>query len=251
MGVTMALCSGCFDVLQEIWLEAGGGGRLRLELSLPKALLAMGRFGGDDLLVSVREDAANVKADMAKDPDIRNFEYRTVEEPDAFKLVYEVEAKDASKLVAAQARALAALARRSGRDGGSGGGLRQSPVDFSVERKLGLGLEFTGALRAGAPRREDRAGDELGKAVAGAMLGGHTITVRLHAPFILSSNGTLDEAHTTAEWKVPLSSLVEPGFRQEMTAQALSVDWKMGAGLVLGAVLIAGWMLGRLTARRR
>src|SRR5262249_8226348 len=48
---TMVMCSGCFDLVQEIWLEAGGGGRLRLEISLPKTLLGLGRMAGEDLLV--------------------------------------------------------------------------------------------------------------------------------------------------------------------------------------------------------
>lgn len=247
---TLALCSGCFDLVQEIWLEAGGGGRLRLEVILPKTLLGLGRIGGEDLLVSVREDAANAKAELAKDPDIRKFDYRTEEEAGVFKLIYEVESNDASKLQAAQARALAALAKKAGRGGEDRGG-GETPVAFAVERKLGLGLDFKGAVAAGPEPREGSAGEEFGKAMAGAMLGGHTVTVRLHAPFILSSNGTMDATRSTVEWKVPLGALVEPGFRLEMNAQALAVDWKVGVALAAGALLLVGLVLGRLTSRRR
>lgn len=245
--VAMAMCSGCFDLVQEIWLEAGGGGRLRLEISLPKSLLAMGRLGGEDLLVSVREDAANAKAELAKDPDIRSFDYRSEEGPGVFKLIYEVDAKDASKLAAAQARALAALARKA--RGGSAGP-STSPVDFSIDRKLGLGLEFKGTL-AGRATEPGRGGDELGRAMADAMLGGHAITVRLHAPFVLSTNGQMDAARSTVEWKVPLSALAEPGFHQELSAQALSVDWKVGVAIAALALVLFGWVLGRLGGRRR
>jgi hypothetical protein len=246
---TLALCSGCFDLVQEIWLEVGGGGRMRLEVVLPKTLLGLGRIGGEDLLVSVREDAANAKAELAKDPDIRKFEYRTEEEAGSFKLIYEVESNDASKLQAAQARALSALASKARRRGEVRSG--ETPVAFTVERKLGLGLEFKGAMAAGSERQENDAGEEFGKAMAGAMLGGHTVTVRLHAPFILSTNGTLDATRSTVEWKVPLSALVEPGFRQELDAQALAVSWKVGAALAAGALVLVGLVLGRLTGRRR
>ncbi|HVE82295.1 MAG TPA: hypothetical protein VND93_05585 [Myxococcales bacterium] len=249
-GASLLLCSGCFDVVEEIWLEAGGGGRLRLEISLPKSLLSMGRLGGEDLLVSVREDAANAKAELARDPDIRRFDYRTEEKPGVFNLVYEVEANDAAKLQAAQARALSVLASRAGK---GRGGMRQSPVDFSVARRFGLGFDFQGALGGGSEKEDGKAdpGDDIGKAMAGAMLGGHAITVRLHAPFILSTNGAMDPTRTTAEWKVPLTALMEPGFKQELTAQALAVDWKVGAAGAVVALLLLGTLFGRLTARRR
>ena len=126
---TLAMCSGCFDLVQEIWLEAGGGGRLRLEISLPKTLLGLGRMGGEDLLVTVREDAANAKAELSKDPDIRRFEYRTEEAVGVFKLIYEVESNDVSKLQAAQARALAVLAKKAGRGGEDG---RKTPVAWEM-----------------------------------------------------------------------------------------------------------------------
>jgi hypothetical protein len=245
---TLALCSGCFDLVQEIWLEAGGGGRMRLEVILPKTLLGLGRIGGEDLLVSVREDAANAKAELAKDPDIRKFDYRTEEEAGAFKLIYEVESNDVSKLQAAQARALSALASKAGRRQTRDG---VTPVAFTVERRLVLGLDFKGAVAAGPERQESDPGEEFGKAMAGAMLGGHTVTVRLHAPFILSTNGTMDATRSTVEWKVPLSALVEPGFRQEMDAQALAVSWKVGVALAAGALVLVGLVLGRLTGRRR
>jgi len=246
----LALCSGCFDLVQEIWLEAGGGGRLKLEIVLPKSLLGLGRMGGEDLLVSVREDAANAKAELAKDPDIRKFDYRTEEEAGAFKLIYEVESNDASKLPAAQARALAALAKKAGREGSDGSG--KGPVAFEVRRRFGLGFEFQGAVAGNAGEKSgNQAADDFGKAMAGAMLGGHTITVRLHAPAIVSSNGTIDATRSMVEWKVPLSSLAEPGFRQEMTAEALAVDWKVGAALAVAALVLVGMVLGRLTSRRR
>lgn len=243
----LALCSGCFDLVQEIWLEAGGGGRLKLEIALPKSLLGLGRMGGEDLLVSVREDAANAKAELAKDPDIRRFDYRTEEEAGSFKLIYEVESNDASKLPAAQARALAVLAKKAGREGSGNKG----PVAFEVRRKFGLGFEFQGAVVGGGEKSGTQAGDDFGKAMAGAMLGGHTVTVRLHAPAILSSNGTIDATRSMVEWKVPLSALAEPGFKQELTAEALAVDWKVGAVLAVAAVLLVGMVLGRLTSRRR
>jgi len=245
----LALCSGCFDVVEEIWLEVGGGGRLRLEIALPKSLLGLGRMGGEDLLVSTREDAANAKAELAKDPDIRKFDYRTEEDAGSFKLIYEVESSDASKLPAAQARALAVLAKKARREQGDGSG--KGPVAFEVRRKLGLKLEFQGAVAGGGEKSGDQVGDDLGKAMAGAMLGGHDITVRLHAPFILSSNGTMDAARSMVEWKVPLSALAEPGFKQDLTAEALAVDWKVGIGLGVAALLLVGIVLGRLTSRRR
>jgi len=106
-------------------------------------------------------------------------------------------------------------------------------------------------VAAGPESKTNDPGEELGKAMAGAMLGGHTVTVRLHAPLILSSNGTLDATRSTAEWKVPLNALVEPGFRQDLSAQALVVDWKVGAALGAGALVLVGLVLGRLTSRRR
>jgi len=245
----LALCSGCFALVQEVWPEAGGGGRMRLEISLPKSLLSMGRLGGEDLLVSVREDAANAKAELAKDPDIRRFDYRAEEEPGLFKLIYEVESNDASKLQAAQARALAVLAKKAGR-GGGGADPQKGPLAIAVQRRFGLWFDVAGAV-AGGPEKPRGADIDLGNAMAGAMLGGHFITVRLHAPIILSTNGTLDATRSTVEWKVPLTALAEPGFHQDLTAQALALDWKVAAVLLAGGLVLVGVVVGRITSRRR
>lgn len=242
---SLVLLTGCFDLLEEIWLETGGGARLKVEISVPKALLAMGRLGGQDLLLSVREDAANVKAELEKDPDLTGFEYRTEEDGAIYKLIYEIATRDATKLAAVQQRTLAAVAQRAS---------SESPVRYSIQRRFGVvGHVFEGVV---ASERDSKspAGDqaeEIAQAMAGAMLGGHAITLRLHAPAILSSNGEMDSDRTTAEWKIPLSKLVQPGFRQEMRAETLAVGWRMGA--VLGAVglLLVGMMIGRLTGRRR
>jgi hypothetical protein len=45
--------------------------------------------------------------------------------------------------------------------------------------------------------------------------------------------------------------MVEPGFRQELSAEALAVDWKVAAVAVAAALVLVGLVLGRLTARRR
>jgi hypothetical protein len=248
---SLVFLTGCFDLLEEIWLETTGGGRLRVEISLPKTLLAMGRLGGEDVLVSVREDAANVKAELEKDPDITRFDYRSEEDRTSFRLIYEVATRDATKLSTAQERMLAALARRASSSGSGSGKL---PVQFTIQRRYGVvGHVFEGVVAGERDADKSSGGREvdLAEAMAGALLGGHGITVRVHAPAITSSNGELNADRNTAEWKIPFSAMVKGDFRQELRAETLAVDWKMSVVIVAVGLVLFGMVLGRLTGRRR
>jgi hypothetical protein len=73
------------------------------------------------------------------------------------------------------------------------------------------------AGEATAPGTEEM--DAAGKAFLASMFAGKHFTVRLHAPKVASSNGTVDATATTSEWKIPLTELMEQEGLQELRAE--------------------------------
>src|SRR5690349_1263573 len=96
--------SGCFDLLEEIWVSPDGSARMVLDVSLPKGLL---QLAGQDPFTRMREEAKKTEAVLKEDPAVKRFAFRDFEEAGVHHLVYELEVNDASKLPELHRRAAA------------------------------------------------------------------------------------------------------------------------------------------------
>jgi hypothetical protein len=208
---TLALLTltGCFDLVQEVWINPDGSARVVLDLAIPKGLMALGETrGGKSLLDQVREEQEAAREKVGKDPNVEKLEQRTYEEGDKVHLVHDLTVRDATKLPELY-RQLADDAARE-RKGSPG------HWDFRIERDGG-DYVFTQRFapdKAAAPvkDREDPAelaAKEIAKGMAKALFANNHVTVRVHGPGIGETNGTMNEKKDTVEWKVPLAELVD------------------------------------------
>lgn len=229
--LALAGLTGCFDVLEELWINADGSARLLVDVALPDSLL---RLGGHEVVTRFREEAKRTEAELEQDPNVTKFAVRDYAEAGMQHFVYELEVKDATQLQATMQKALARAASSQS---------ELSGLRFDIAEADSGGLRFTqrlapggaSAVDAGTGRVEpsEAIARDLGKHFAGAMLGGRFFTVRVHGPAITETNGVLNEEKTTAEWKIPLADLAAGTGPSELRAKV-----QTGAPLWLWAVII-------------
>lgn len=216
---TLALLSltGCFDLLEEVWVYPDGSARMVLDITLPKSLVDLAKVTSQDPLAEARERARAAEARLKQNPDITHFEMRDYEEAGEFHLRYDLTVKDVSKLPELQRQAMEEASRDDrARVGGN--------WDFRIER-TGIGeyvfVQRFDSDKAAAATGDDPANEatkELGRQMAKALLGGNHLTVRVHAPGFGETNGTLNEQKDTVEWKMSMAELMDGSSPRELRA---------------------------------
>lgn len=205
--------TGCFDVLEELWLNPDGSARLVVDLGVPRSLSGLSQLaGGKDLLAQVREKQEATEAEVRQDPNVTELVSRTYEKDDQVHLVYEVSVKDATKLPDTYRKIFQKAAQRE----------QATPVDwdFRLERDGGdyvfvrrfapAGADAAKATDSDAEDPAQKAAREVAKGLAKAMFVNTHFTVIVHGPGILETNGTVNEKKDTVQWKVPFSELMDP-----------------------------------------
>ncbi|MBZ4419366.1 hypothetical protein [Myxococcus sp. RHSTA-1-4] len=241
---TLALLTltGCFDVVQELWLNPDGSARVVVDLGIPTSLGALAKaIGGKELLEQVGEQREQLQAAVANDPNVVELVLRQYEDGDQFHLVQELTVKDASKLPE--------LFRKVSESTGSqqqGSGT----WDFRIERDGGDYVFTQRFVPDKAPTAEDgddaaaQVGQVLAKEMVKALLAKNSITVRVHGPSIGETNGTVNEKKDTVEWKVSLAELVDgPAEGREFRAVVHSGEplwlWPVVIGVPLAVLGLA------------
>jgi hypothetical protein len=244
--------TGCFDLLQEVWLLPDGSGRVVVDVALPKPLLDLARAQGKDPLEELRAEARATEADLKKDPDVTKFELREYEQDGQQHLVYDLTVRDATRLGELQKRAMehSAAAKQQGQAGPS----------FRIERR-GFG-EYIFIQRFGEPKEQpdtpngaknpmEQAARDFGTQMARALLGNHFYVVRVHGQSISETNGTLNEKKDTVEWKYSLADLVneaQQGKELHAVVRAGTPLWLWPVMLGVPLLVLA---LAVMAARRR
>lgn len=244
--------TGCFDLLQEVWLLPDGSGRVVFDVGLPKTFLDLARTQGKDPLEQLRADARATEAELKKDPDVTKFEFREYEEGGQQHFVYDLTVKDATRLGELQRRAMEQSA--SAKQG------KAADVAFRIERR-GFG-EYVFVQRFGEPKNEPGAANgadepvgqaarDFGTQMARALLGNHFFIVRVHGQSIAETNGTLNEKKDTVEWKyslVDVANAANKGMELRAVVQAGPPLWLWP--VVLGVPLLV-LVLAVMAARRQ
>ncbi|WNG43581.1 hypothetical protein F0U60_05275 [Archangium minus] len=243
--------TGCFDLLQEIWLLPDGSGRVVFDVGLPKSFLDLARTKGMDPLQELRAAAKATEEDLKKDPDVTKFEFREYEQDGQQHLVYDLTVKDITRLGELQKRAMEHNA--SAKQG-------KKELAFHVERR-GFG-EYVFVQRFGEPKDpsgttngtknpSEQAARDIGAQLARALLGNHFYIVRVHGQSITETNGTLNEKKDTVEWKyslVDLADEAQTGTELRAVVQAGPPLWLWP--VVLGVPLLV-LALAVMAARRQ
>lgn len=207
---TLALLTltGCFDLVQEVWLNPDGSAKVVADVAIPKSLGTLAKVaGGKDLVDQLHEQRKQAQEAVAKDPNVTELVLRQYEEGEQLHLVQELTVKDATKLPE--------LFRKVVHDAASGQQENPGAWDFNLEREGG-DYVFTQRFipdRAPASANSDdpaeRAGQAIAKEMAKALFAKNFVTLRVHGPGIGETNGTVNAEKTTVEWKVSIAELMD------------------------------------------
>jgi hypothetical protein len=208
--LSLLTLTGCFDVVQELWINPDGSARLMVDVALPKSLGMLAQaHGGKSLVDQLHEQRKAAQETLSKNPDVQALVMRQYDEGDVLHLVHELTVKDATKLPE--------LYRQVWEDSTRDQQQAAGDWDFRVEREGGnyiVTQRFTPAT-AGLPSstgQEDlteQLAKDLAKGMTKALFANHHVTLRIHGPGIGETNGTVNEKKDTVEWKVPLAELVD------------------------------------------
>jgi hypothetical protein len=242
--VPLLTLTGCFDVLEELWLHPDGSAKLVVDLAVPKSLTGLSQLaGGKDLHAHVREQQATAEAEVRKDPNVTELVLRDFEKDGQVHFVYELSVKDATKLPE--------LYKRIFQQASSGEQASAGDWDFRLEREGGNYVYVRRFVPAGAGLGNKDSKDpaeqvarEIGKGLARALLGDHHFTVIVHGPGIVESNGTVNEKKDTVQWKLSLAELMDsPAEGRELRAVVSAGEplwlWAVVLGVPLAVLGLA------------
>lgn len=224
---------GCIEITQEVWINGDGSGRMTMDLGLSEQLLSMAGSGGEDPLAKFREQAKKTKAELQKDPNVSSVAITERKEGGDQHFVYDVQVKDVTRLRDVESRL------SSSGPLGEDGKVRDKG-EFKIEKQPNGRLLFL--MRLQTPKQDGKGGkqaDALARGMAAAMFGNRAVTIRLHAPKIADTNGTLDDQKTTVEWRIPLVDLIS-----EKAGRELRAEVEMPSGVPWLWIALAGGAIG-------
>lgn len=230
--VSLLFLAGCIEVSQEIWINADGSGRLKMDIGFSEALLSFAQQAEKNPLNEFRTQAAQKQEELKKDPNVKNVTFSERKESGTQFFTYDVEVRDVTKIAAVQKAV--APGDMPGAAAGEGAPGAPKAEDFHIEKlpsgnvSFRLKMESPGGM--GGEEGASPEQDQMAKAMMASMFGDKAITVKVHGPRIVTTNGKLDAAKTTAEWRIPLVELAsaKKGTVTEMTAE---VELAGGGGL--------------------
>jgi len=255
------LFTGCFEILEEIWVNNDGTGRIKIDIGVSEAMMSMGNGEGDDsTFSSLDADFQKTKEEVEKNPKIKRIDFKQYTDGGMKHFVFDVEVNDLSALNDFQRIVYA------GKDSSEEGAEKGMPLensDLTIEKKDGKIVfvrtigEKTADQEVGQMAESDTSGqdssgkavEEMGNAMAGAMFGNYNYTVRLHADNISTANGKIDDQKKMVEWKIPFGQLVT-GKHKELRAEIVTTEGNM-VMMIVGAVLVIGVLGGIVAVMRR
>jgi len=216
-------CVGCLELTQEVWVNSDGSGRMRLDIALPKELLEMAsETDGDNPLAETLQEYERLKADPSQIPNLRSVDQSEYVEGEFHHFVMELEVGDVTLL----AETMSQLQKRTAitDEPGTGADELASQHEMKLERIGRDRMMFVQTLvddgqAGGASGLDTEEMDAASKALLASMFAGKHFTVRLHAPKVTYTNGKVDEAAGTIEWRIPLTELMAQKGLQELRAE--------------------------------
>lgn len=242
LAVPLLALTGCFDFLEEIWINADGSGRVRIDVGITTALFALGGSRMKEELESeFKAEAERARQTAADDEDVKKITLETREEGGLLHVVYDIEVRDVTRLPEIQRKLLESSdrLRASQREASMN-------LDFRIE-ETDEGYRFVQAFGKGAEGSAERLAEQM----AAVMFADKGLTVRLHGPQFAAHNGKLSEDGKTVEWHLPFSKLLASGGSVPEELRAEVVTGKMMIFYVAGAAVALLMVLGGVSMRRR
>lgn len=221
-----ASSAGCLELTQEIWVNDDGSGRLLLDISVPEALMAYAADSEEgNPFATEWAQYDRVKAHPEEIPNLRSLDHSEYVEGEFHHFVIEIEVDDATQLpeTLAAVQALGAEEEAGSEETAD----IASPSDMRLEalgdgRMLFVQSLVSESSAAGDAVETDASSEDMeaaNQAMMASMFAGKFFTVRLHAPRIMSANGSVDSDAQATEWKIPMADLMSERAPQELRAE--------------------------------
>lgn len=223
LGLVLNL-SACLEMNQEIWIDPSGSGRLKMDIAIDKnvydQLSSLRKMNNPDAAgADMFGDVVSQKDEIAKNPDVTKIDIQKVSDEKAYHLVIDVSVKDFQKLNE--------MGKLLGENKNKPENQSQVSDDsqFNFKKVADNTIDFSLLLKGKAANSEEM---DANNQMMQAMFAGKNFTTTLHAPQIVSSNGTKIDAQTV-QWKMLMTDrmtqkedktwqaqikLVQPGFFQ-------------------------------------
>lgn len=248
------LFTGCFELLEEIWINSDGSGRMRVDFGIPEAMLSMGgEEGMDDPFADIEQKFQETKASVEKNPKVKRIDLTQQSDGTLKHIVLDIEVTDYSEL---QDLPKLLYAEDDTAKSSQETALEKSELRITKENdgKIIVSRYFGGVRSKESSAPEDTASDpfaQMGEAMAGAMFGNNHYTVKVYADNIVSSTGKLSDDKKTAEWKIPIGSLIMGTMKQkEFRAEILPPSSNMMM-YIIGGVLLLGILIGLVASMKK
>lgn len=222
------LCGSCFDLTEEIWIEADGSGRIRLDVGIDsKTFEMMAGMGGEENPFDLDTKNAELRRQIDANPNFISGKIDLYEKSGSHHLVWEVEVADITQLSTDDLRK---LTDGGGEDGGQGDDLGG---EFTITRMPG-GFRFQQKMEDPSADMGDADAVAM-QAMVAQMFAGHYFTIRVHGPGFESHNGT-SAADDYVEWRFALDDLMTGNVELlDLEAVITAASNGGGGGAVAGA----------------
>lgn len=188
--VALSLLSGCIDYSEEIWINADGSGRIKVDVGLSPLIAGMVMKEGGDQSFCSQSDSVETS-----DPNIIRQQTRMHSEGEMIHCIMEAQVKDFRKIAEMDTMPM------------EEGGAKLESL-FVIEDLGGGVARFHRRMVSKQEKKNEESASsrrdaELDEMMA-EMFAERYLSITLHAPAVLSnSGGTLNPERTTVNWTVP------------------------------------------------
>lgn len=252
--ISLSLLPGCFELSQDIWIYEDLTGTVKMEFALSEALMAFGGEMQPDPLADMRAQTEDARAALEAHPNVAGVRTEEYKEGGMHRFAFFVDIRD----VRLMDDEFTTLLNQYGMFAATPGDGESTPTwTMRFENPVGRNVRYIqqiainpDATNQFQPKRPDTGGadepfaelgEAMGRAMMSSMFGDKYITLRLHAPHIVSADGVINGDATSVTWQIPIADLMsdEPLKRELHAEYQLPFSWAPVAigGLALAVVL--------------
>lgn len=228
--------TGCFEIIEDIWLLADGGARFRVQLVLPMDTIEFARSKGQDPVAEIQKGFTELKAQLSAIAGVRKLDFKTEADAGKFRIVYDIEVQDATQLGDVVRKATVPLDM-------PGTQATLAGLSIKINRNPDGSVSFAQRFEpltvppedGGLPPEKLK---ELRRFASTQVFGDNALTLTLHGD-IKETNADKRLENGAATWSIPIPMLLAPeGDPRTLTATTARTK-SNPAPLIIGAVVLA------------
>lgn len=238
----LALCAlvlltlpGCFEVIEDIWINADGSARFRVQVLMPLEAIDFAKSRGQNPVEEIEKGFAELKAQLEAMPGVRKIKLTSEPADDKYRLTYDFEVEDATQLGSVVRKATVPISAAGKQSPLSGLALdisRNSDGSYSFSQRYD---PLTAPPEDGGipPDRLK----ELRRFASTQVFGSNALKVNVHGDIV--DTNAKERKDKSASWEIPLPLLLAP----ENDPLTLTVRTRPVANGVPAAALAGAFVL--------